>query len=122
MYLLAGIIFFLAVAVAQPRTGERGGRGERGEAQLKQIKEKVGLTEEQETKIRAIMQKAREEMRAEFDNSDGDREAMRDRMIRRTEKTDTEIMMVLTKEQKKKYEQYKKERQKSMQERMRERQ
>ncbi|MFA6469040.1 MAG: hypothetical protein WCW35_09085 [Bacteroidota bacterium] len=106
-------------AVAQPRSGER---GMRGEAQLKQLQEKIGLTEEQMVKVKAIMQKAREEARAEFENSDGDREAMREKMMKRSEQTDEEIMKLLTKEQKKKYMEYRKERQKEMQERMRERQ
>jgi preprotein translocase subunit Sss1 len=43
-------------------------------------------------------------------------------MKKRTEKTDAEIVKILTKVQKPKYEEYKKERQKEMQERMRERQ
>lgn len=115
---LAAIFTF--AAVAQPRMGERGEN--RGEAQVKRIKEKVGLTDEQAAKIKEILQKSREEARAEFENSDGDRESMRESMKKRTEKTDAEIVKILTKVQKPKYEEYKKERQKEMQERMRERQ
>lgn len=104
--------------IAQPRMGG----GDRAEAQLKRIKEKVGLTDEQTAKIKVIIQKAREEARAEFENSDGDRDTMREKMMKRTEKTDAEISKLLTKEQKPKYEEYKKEREKERQERMRERQ
>ncbi|MEI7906042.1 MAG: hypothetical protein WCI84_01660 [Bacteroidota bacterium] len=106
--------------VAQPRMGERGEK--RGEAQVKRIKEKVGLTDEQTAKVKDILQKSREEARAEFENSDGDRDAMRESMKKRMEKTDADIVKLLTKVQKPKYEEYKKERQQEMQERMKERQ
>jgi Spy/CpxP family protein refolding chaperone len=119
--LMLFIVFTIsAVVIAQPRSGDRG--ESRAEAQLKRIKEKVQLTDSQAVKVKAIMQKAREEARAEFENSDGDRDAMRENMMKRMEKTDAEILKLLTKEQKPKYEEYKKERQKEMEERMRERQ
>ena len=102
-------------AVSQPR-------GNRVEMQLKRITEKVGLTNEQATKVKDVLQKAQDEMRAQFENSDGDRNARREAMMKRMEKTDAEITKLLTKEQKPKYDEYKKERQKEMQERMRERQ
>ena len=113
-------VVFTISAIAQPRSGDRG--ESRAEAQLKRIKEKVQLTDSQAVKVKAIIQKAREEARAEFENSDGDRDAMQERMAKRMEKTDAEISKLLTKEQKPKYEEYKKERQKEMEERMRERQ
>jgi len=119
-FLLIIALIFSIGATAQPRMGERGEN--RSEAQLKRIKEKVGLTDEQTAKVKEIMQKAREEARAEFENNDGDRESMREIMKKRMEKTDAEILKLLTKTQKPKYEEYKKERQQEMQERMRERQ
>ena len=102
---------------AQPRGGE-----DRSEAQLKELKEKVSLTDDQTVKVRTIMKKAQEDRRAIWENSDGDREAMRGEMMKLMEKTDAEIAKVLTPKQMPKYEEYKKERQKRMQERMRERQ
>ncbi|MFA5834482.1 MAG: hypothetical protein WDA22_13475 [Bacteroidota bacterium] len=116
MVILAAAV--LTCAIAQPRMG----RGDRTEAQLKRIIEKVGLSTEQSIKVKEVILKAREEARAEFDKNDGDRESMREIMKKRTEKTDAEILKLLTKEQKPKYEEYKKERQKEMEERMRERQ
>ena len=116
LILLIISLVIAAVSIAQPRGGER------GEAQLKRIKEKVGLTEEQTTKVKEIMQKAREEARQEFEDNGGDRESMREMIMKRMEKADAEILKLLTKEQKPKYEEYKKERQKEIQERMRERQ
>lgn len=114
--LIISAILSLGVS-AQPRGGEG-----RGDAQVKKMQEKVGLTDEQAAKVKAILQKAREEARNAFENGDVDREAMREMMMKSREKTDAEIMKLLTKEQKPKFEQYRKEQQKEMQERMRERQ
>lgn len=110
-------IMITAGVLAQPRNGEG-----RAEAQIKRLQEKVGLTDEQTVKVKAILQKAREEARKAFENGDGDREAMREMMMKSREKTDAEIMKLLTKEQKPKFEALRKEQQKEMQERMRERQ
>jgi len=104
---------------AQPPGGGREGRGE---AQLKTLQETVGLTAEQTAKVKEIMQKAREEGRKAFENSDGDRDAMREMMTKSREKTDAEIMKLLTKEQKPKFEALRKEQKKEMEDRMRERQ
>lgn len=110
-------MLFAVVSLAQPRNGEG-----RTEAQIKRLQEKVGLTDEQTVKVKAILQKAREEARQAFENGDGDREAMREMMMKSREKTDAEIVKLLTKEQKPKFEALRKEQQKEMQERMRERQ
>lgn len=104
---------------AQPPGGGREGRGE---GQIKKLQEKVGLTDEQTAKVKEIMQKAREEGRKAFENSDGDRDAMREMMMKSREKTDAEIMKLLTKEQKPKFEALRKEQKKETEERMRERQ
>lgn len=103
-------------AIAQPRSGNR------AERQLERIKEKIDLNKEQTEKIKTILEKAQEEMRAMFEKSDGDRSSMREAATKRTEQTDAEIEKVLTKKQKEKYQEYKKERQKEMQERRRDRQ
>jgi hypothetical protein len=108
---------FSLILTAQPRNGEG-----RTEAQIKRLQEKVGLTAEQTVKVKEILQKAREEARQAFENGDGDREAMREMMMKSREKSDAEIMKLLTKEQKPKFEALRKEQQKEMQERMRERQ
>lgn len=105
-------------AIAQPRQGERGNRED---AQTQRMKERLGLTDDQAAKVKAILKKSREEMQAEFGNNDGDREARRDAMMKRAEKNDAEIVKLLTKEQKVKYEEMKKERKKQMEERRRDR-
>ncbi|MBP9212041.1 MAG: hypothetical protein KBF97_04520 [Bacteroidetes bacterium] len=105
-------------AIAQPRQGERGNRED---TQTERMKEQLGLTDDQAAKVKAILKKSREEMQAEFGKNDGDREARRDAMMKRTEKNDAEIAKLLTKEQKVKYEEMKKERKKQMEERRRDR-
>ncbi len=97
-------------------------RGNRVDNQVKRLQEKVGLTDDQAAKVRTILQKAQESMRAEFEKSDADRDARREAMRKRTEQTDAEIEKLLTKDQKTKFAEFKKERQKEMQDRMRERQ
>ena len=109
---------FVSSGFAQP--GEGGEN--RVEKSTLRIKEKVGLSEEQTTKVREIMKKAQEAMRGEFENNDGDRQAMREAMMKHIAKADKEIEKILTKAQKPKYEEYKKERQQERQQRMKERQ
>lgn len=118
IFLVAFLTLILTVvSLAQPRNGEG-----RTEAQIKRLQEKVGLTDAQTVKIKEILQKARDEARKAFENGDGDRESMREMMMKSREKSDAEIMKLLTKEQKPKFEALRKEQQKEMQERMRERQ
>jgi len=107
------VIFLVGISVSvisQPRSGER---EEREEIQVKRLQEKIGLTDDQIVKIKAIMKKAREE----FKQKDGNRETRREVMMKRLEHMDTEITQLLSKEQKKKYEAWKKERRKEMDER-----
>ncbi len=116
--LIVSVILSIGI-FAQPPGGGREGRGE---AQIKKLQERVGLTDEQTAKVKEIMQKAREEGRKAFENSDGDRDAMRETMMKSREKTDAEIMKLLTKDQKPKFETLRKEQKKEMEERMKERQ
>ncbi len=115
LMVLAAVAFISLNAFSQPR-------GNRVEMQLKKIQEKVVLTNEQTVKVKSLLEKAQDEIRAQFENSDGDRQARREALMKQMEKTDSSIVKILTKEQKPKYDEYKKERQKEMQDRMRERQ
>lgn len=119
VFMIFTLLAISAVSVlAQPRTGERGNRED---MQTERMKERLGLSDDQAAKVKAILKKSREEMQAEFGSNDGDREARRDAMMKRGEKNDAEIAKLLTKEQKVKYEEMKKERKKQMEERRRER-
>jgi Spy/CpxP family protein refolding chaperone len=74
------------------------------------------LTPEQTAKIQKILDDAQKQAEIDRQKYQGDREAMMKAMRERWEKIDKEIEAVLTKEQKKKYEQIKKERQERMRE------
>ncbi len=116
------LLFVILCSMFLPSIGSAQPRGNRVEMQVQRIKEKVVLTDEQTVKVKAILQKAQEEIRVQFENNEDDREARREMMMKRMEKSDVQILKLLTSEQKQRYEEYKKERQKEMQERMRERQ
>jgi hypothetical protein len=115
LLVLIGVTCLSFTAVSQPR-------GNRVEMQLKRIQEKVGIDSVQTVKVKELLQKAQEEIRKQFENGDTDRQTRREAMMKQMEKTDSEIIKLLTKVQKPKYDEYKKERQKEMQDRMRERQ
>lgn len=119
LFLLMVVATVLSIAQPQP-----GMRGNREEMMLKRMKEQLNITDDQAVKIKAILTKVREEMQKQMENGSmqDDREAWREAMMKRTEKSDAEIMKVLTKEQQKKYQEMQKARQKEMEERRRERQ
>jgi hypothetical protein len=115
LLVLIAIACVIVTTVSQPR-------GNRVEMQLKKIQEKVRLDSAQTIKVKELLQKAQENIRAQFENGNEDRQARREAMMNQMEKTDSAIVKLLTKEQKPKYDEYKKERRKEMQDRMRERQ
>jgi periplasmic protein CpxP/Spy len=107
------LILFIACTVtlsAQPQ--------QRGERMIQRLKDSLSLSQEQVTKIKAILDKQQEEGKKDWDANQGDRDAMRTLMMKRMEKSDVEIEKILTKEQKKKYQEIKKQRQDRMRERM----
>jgi Spy/CpxP family protein refolding chaperone len=83
---------------------------------LERLKTELKLTPEQTAKIQKILDDAQRQAEIDRQKYQGDREAMMKAMRERWEKIDKEIEAVLTKEQKKKYEQIKKERQERMRE------
>ena len=83
---------------------------------LERLKTELKLTPEQTAKIQKILDDAQKQAEIDRQKYQGDREAMMKAMRERWEKIDKEIEAVLTKEQKKKYEQIKKERQERMRE------
>ncbi len=104
------ISFILNFAFAQQDRGRGFGM------YLERLKQELNLTPEQVTKIQKILDSAQKQAEADREKYQGDREAMMKAMRERWEKIDKEIEAVLTKEQKKKYEQIKKERQERMRE------
>lgn len=78
---------------------------------LERLKQELNLTPEQVVKIQKILDSAQKQAEIDREKYQGNREAMMKATRERWEKIDKEIEAVLTKEQKKKYEQIKKERQ-----------
>lgn len=108
-FAIAFISFILNFVSAQDR-----GRG--FGMYLERLKRELNLTPEQVTKIQKILDSAQKQAEIDREKYQGDREAMMKATRERWEKIDKEIEAVLTKEQKKKYGQIKKERQERMRE------
>lgn len=84
------------------------------EERVATLKKQLTLTDEQTTKVTAILKESEKKREVAFDKSGDDREARRAQMTALLEETDTKIGALLTKEQKKKYEELKKERRQRM--------
>ncbi|MEN3038806.1 MAG: hypothetical protein ABDI07_06600 [Candidatus Kryptonium sp.] len=102
-------LFFTTVMFSQDR-----GRGYG--MYLERLKQELNLSQEQVVKIQKILETAQKQAEADRERYQGNRDAMMKAMRERWEKIDKEIEAVLTKDQKKKYEQIKKERQERMRE------
>ncbi len=95
---------------------------ERVEVQTMRLKERLLLTAEQTNKVREILTHRAELENKERNATEGSRREQLKASIALMEKTDTEIEKILSKEQKRKFDQYKEERRQEMRERMKERQ
>ena len=78
------------------------------------LKERLMLTDDQTTKVTAILKESEKKRETLMDESSGDRESMREKMMSLMNDTDKKIDALLTKEQRKKYEELKKERRQRM--------
>ena len=111
---------------AQPRQGGQGGQGggyqrmspeERAAAELKTLKEKLALTEDQSTKIEALLKDRGKEMAAAREKAGSDRDAVRAASTEINKSFDAKIDALLTAEQKPKMEALREERRKQMESR-----
>jgi hypothetical protein len=105
---LAFLFVITQTAAAQPR----------GRMSVKdrvaELKDCLSLTNNQVKKITVILDSADIQRKELFDQSDGDRDVMREKMISLMQETDVKIENLLTKEQKEKYSVMKKERRQQM--------
>jgi protein CpxP len=87
------------------KSGEsQGGRGQMSpEARVEQLDKAVSLTAEQKTKVKEIYAKSAEEMRKAFGDAGGNREGNREKMMELMRSTREQVRVVLTDEQKKKF-------------------
>lgn len=84
------------------------------EDQVKDLKQKLELTDEQTDQIKNILEEQREQMEKLRENADGDRSQMRDLFMQVREETDTKIKEILNDEQKEKYDEIQEERRNRM--------
>ncbi len=80
------------------------------EERAKRLTERLSLTEDQTKKVQEIFKNADKERSEKMEPVRGDRDAMREQMTAIMASTDKQIEKILTDEQKKKYEELKKER------------
>lgn len=103
----------------QRQGGERMSPEERVERHTANLKEKLGLSDEQTTKVKAILKANAEKQRAAFEKAresgqQPDRDKMRAQMQESMKKQDAEISALLNADQKAKYEKMIKEREERM--------
>jgi Spy/CpxP family protein refolding chaperone len=105
---------------AGPGGGQAGG-GRRGpmspEEQLKRLTSDLNLTADQQTKIKPILADARKKMEVVRSDSNGDRQAMRQKMMQIRQDTNDQIRAQLDDKQKEKFDKQEQERQDRMQNR-----
>ncbi len=121
------LLSVVAIANAQQQGGRQGGGRMQidPEERVKQLDEKVKLTDEQKSKAQAVYTEAVEaqkKMRDEMMSGGGDRQAMMEKMQKMTADIDAKVNAFLNDDQKKAYkawqDQVKADREKMMRERM----
>ncbi|MCX2575464.1 hypothetical protein [Pedobacter sandarakinus] len=119
-------LLFSVVTFANAQQGGGPGRGGmmmKPEDRVKQMDEKLKLSDDQKTKLTAVFTEqadAMKKMREE--NQGGDRDAMREKMQKFRTDGETKISALLTEDQKKMYKTWQDEQRAEMQKRMQERQ
>lgn len=88
-----------------------GGRGSRPGLNASALKTQLNLTDDQTQKVEQIIETTRNEMRELRESSSGDWREMREGMMTIRNKQNEQIEALLTEEQKKLWEEFKKERQ-----------
>jgi hypothetical protein len=104
------MVLGITMSVAQNRGGQRMDPEERAKQTTKELKEALDLNADQEKKVYELNLKAGKEMADAWQEANGDREAMREKMGKSRENTNKELKKILTAEQYKKYEAYQEER------------
>ncbi|MEE1944954.1 hypothetical protein VRU48_07545 [Pedobacter sp. KR3-3] len=109
LVMICGLLFSVVTFAQAQQGGGQGGQRRMmatPEDRVKQLDEKVKLTDDQKTKATAVYTEAAEaqkKMREEMQGGGGDRQAMMEKMQKMTAETDTKINAFLTEDQKKAY-------------------
>jgi periplasmic protein CpxP/Spy len=102
LMLVAFLCLAAASAFAQPPRMS-------AEDRTKRLTEQLSLNEDQAKKVLAIYKRSEEDMRKIFESAEGDRESMRETMRAHRDKVNKEIEVLLTADQKTKFEEIKKQ-------------
>jgi len=130
LLMICGLLFgMVAFAQAQPGQGRPGGgpggrMGMNPEARVKQLDEKLKLSDDQKAKLTTIFTEqadAQKKMREE-NQGGGDRQAMMEKMQKQRAELETKVTAVLNDDQKKTYKAMLDEQKAEMEKRMKERQ
>ncbi len=119
--MICGLMLGIA-GFAQAQQGGGQGRGVmmmKPEERVKQLDEKLKLSDDQKTKLTTVFTEQAEAMKKMREEMQGaDRDAMREKMQKFRADNDTKVSAVLTDDQKKTYEAWQKEQRAEMQKRM----
>ena len=108
LVMICGLLFSVVTFAQAQQGGQGAGRrmAASPEDRVKQLDEKVKLTDDQKTKATAVYTEAAEgmkKMREEMQGGGGDRQAMMEKMQKMNAETDSKINAFLTEDQKKAY-------------------
>ena len=112
-FLVLFAMLFATISMAQDRGMGNFDPKEMAKRQTEELTKTLDLNKDQQKKVLDLNLKQAEQMQAMRDdmrNSGGDREAMRDKMMKLREEQNKEMKKVLTESQYKKYEKYLEER------------
>lgn len=104
--LLMIVVLGTTMSIAQNRGGQRMDPEERAKQSTKELKEALDLKEDQEKKVYDLNLKTNKEMSAAWQDADGDRDVMREKMGKVRDNTNKEMKKILSDDQYKKYEKY----------------
>lgn len=124
LMMICGLLFgMVAFAQAQQEGARPGGRmGINPEARVKQLDEKLKLSDDQKAKLTTLFTEQTEAQKKLRDETAGDRRAMMEKMQKMRADLETKISAVLNDEQKKTYKAMVEEQRAEMEKRMKERQ
>lgn len=102
-YFMLVLLFLVSISavIGQPRMDPK--------ERVKELKERLNLNDKQTKQIEDILVKQSEEMRAIFSGGGGDREAMRDKMMKLRDESNKKVEKVLNDKQKAEYKKYQEE-------------
>jgi len=106
-YITITIIVFLMITMitmAQDRRGNSEGRGRQNpEQMMKQLTIELKLSADQQEKITSLFREHHEEMMKNRPERDGNREVLREKMMKQQEEFDMKVIKLLDEDQVKKY-------------------